>query len=324
MAWIETRSDGGYLTYRRTTPHGLSNQGWKDSWDGIRYHDGRVAVAPIALSEVQAYVYAAHRARAELARRFDDHARAMGELNAAEDLKSRFNRDFWCPEHGWLALGLDGDGARIDALASNMGHCLWTGIVADDLADAIATNLTSQPMWSGWGLRTLASSEAGYDPTSYHCGSVWPHDTAIAVAGLVRYGYAEWAHPIVLGLLDAAQVGHGRLPELLCGIGRHDIGTPVPYPTSCSPQAWAAAAPLLLLRALLGLSPDVPTGTLTVAADLPPALGEVHLRGARLWHDTFDVRADRQAIEIDADGLRTIAAHARTGHVFGPSGDVVE
>jgi glycogen debranching enzyme len=304
MAWIARRTDGGYLTYRRSTPHGLANQGWKDSWDGIRYHDGRVAAAPIALSEVQAYVYAAHRARAELAQRFGDNARADRELGAADDLRARFNRDFWCPDRGWLAVGLDADGRRIDSLASNMGHCLWTGIVEDDLTGAVAAHLTSAPMWSGWGVRTLAATEAGYDPTSYHCGSVWPHDTAIAVAGLVCSGHAERAHPLVLGLLDVAQAGHGRLPELLCGIDRRDIGTPVPYPTSCSPQAWAAAAPLLVLRALLGLAPDIPSGIIAAAPSLPAELGEVQLRGARHWHGTFDVRAERDDIEIDAIGLR--------------------
>jgi glycogen debranching enzyme len=306
MDWIVRRMDGGYLTYQRTTPHGLANQGWKDSWDGIRYHDGRVATAPIALCEVQGYVYAAHRARAELARRFGELERAEQELHRADDLKARFNRDFWCPEHGWLAIGLDAHGGRIDALASNMGHCLWTGIVDEEHADAVVTHLTSTSMWSGWGVRTLASAEPGYDPTSYHCGSVWPHDTAVAVAGLVRYGYAARAHAIVLGLLDAAQAGQGRLPELLCGIDRDDIRMPVPYPTSCSPQAWAAAAPLLLLRALLGLDPDVPTGTLAASANLPAELGEVHLRGARLWHGHFDVRAERNTIEIDAHALRSL------------------
>jgi glycogen debranching enzyme len=162
-------------------------------------------------------------------------------------------------------------------------------------------------MWSGWGVRTLGAPEAAYDPTSYHCGSVWPHDTAIAVAGLVRYGFAEAAHPLVLGLLDAAQVAHGRLPELLCGIDRRDVSTPVPYPTSCSPQAWAAAAPLLLLRSLLGLAPDVPAGTIAASARLPLELGEVQVRGARHWRGTFDVRAEADAIEIDAPGLRTVS-----------------
>jgi glycogen debranching enzyme len=302
MEWIAARTDGGYLAYQRTSRHGLANQGWKDSWDGIRYHDGRVATAPIALCEVQGYVHAAHLARAGLARRLGDDVRAEREEAAAAELKVRFNRDYWCPEHGWLAIGLDGDGRRIDALSSNMGHCLWTGIVDDGLADAVAAHLASGPMWSGWGLRTLASSEAGYDPTSYHCGSVWPHDTALAVAGLLRYGQDERAHRVVLGLLDAALVSRGRLPELFCGIDRDDVSTPIPYPTSCSPQAWAAASPLLLLRSMLGLAPDVPAGTLTAEARLPEELGELHLRGARLWRGTFDVRAEVEAIDVEVDG----------------------
>jgi glycogen debranching enzyme len=203
-------------------------------------------------------------------------------------------------------MGLDGDGGRIDALASNMGHCLWAGIVDDGHADAVVAELTSPVMWTGWGLRTLAASEPGFDPTSYHCGSVWPHDNAIAVAGLHRYGRTEEAHRITLGLLDIARAWQGRLPELLCGIDRDDVPTPVPYPTSCSPQAWAAASPLLLLRAALGLAPDVPAGTIAAAGDLPEAFGEVELRGVRLWDRTFDVRARGRAIDVDGSDLRLV------------------
>ncbi len=311
MEWLAARMDGGYLGYRRASANGLANQGWKDSWDGIRYHDGRVAEAPLALAEVQGYVYAAHLARAGLATRLDDPGRADQELAAAGQLKERFNRDFWCPEHGWLAVALDGDGGRVDSLASNMGHCLWTGIVDDGLAEAVADRLTSAPMWSGWGLRTLAATESGYDPTSYHCGSVWPHDTAIAVAGLLRYGQADRAHRVIGGLLDAARAWHGRLPELLCGIDRDDIRTPIPYPTSCSPQAWAAASPLLVLRAVLGLAPDVPTGTLTVAPRLPVEFGVLDLRGVRLWDRTFDVRAEGTSIEVTGAGLQVLVSATR-------------
>ena len=300
MTWIDrrTRAGGGYVAYRRLTSRGLTNQGWKDSWDGVRYHDGRVAKAPIALCEVQGYVYAAHLARAEIAVRLGDEARAQAERIAAAELKERFNRDFWCAELGWLGMGLDGEGRCIDALASNAGHCLWTGIVDDEHAAAVADRLTSAPMWSGWGLRTLAADEVAFDPTSYHCGSVWPHDNAIAAAGLMRAGFTEEAHRVILAQLAMAEVAHGRLPELLCGTDRADIPTPVPYPTSCSPQAWAAASPLMFLRTLLGFDPDVPSGVCRVAPRLPAEIHDIHLSGVRLWDHRLDVHVRDGAIEV--------------------------
>ena len=312
MAWIARRSaaDDGYVTYRRTTSRGLANQGWKDSWDGVRYHDGRVAHAPIGLCEVQGYVYAAHLARAALATRFDDAARASDEQRLAADLKERFNRDFWCPDLGWLAMGLDGDGRQIDALASNMGHCLASGIVDEAHVEPVATALTSAPMWSGWGLRTLAANEPAYDPTSYHCGSVWPHDNAIGVVGLLRHRRADDANRVILGMLDVARRGQGRLPELLCGMDRSDIATPIPYPTSCSPQAWSAASPLLFVQALLGFRPDVPRRRCEVFPQLHPDLGELHLSGLRLWDAAVDIHASAGAVEVSGlpDGVTLVTS----------------
>ncbi|MGH8919886.1 MAG: amylo-alpha-1,6-glucosidase, partial [Actinomycetes bacterium] len=256
LSWVEDYGDrdgDGYVEYLRATDRGLANQGWKDSPRAVRYADGRVARAPIALCEVQAYVYGAYLARSHFAREVGDQATAERYGTRAARLKAAFNRDFWLPDRGWFAMGLDADKAPIDALASNMGHCLWTGIVDEDKAAAVAAHLVSPAMFSGWGVRTLASSMPGYNPLSYHCGSVWPHDSAIAAAGLMRYGFVAEAQQVVMALLDAA-VGHGgRLPELYSGLDRTDLATVVSYPTSCSPQAWAAAAPLLGLRVLLRL-----------------------------------------------------------------------
>jgi glycogen debranching enzyme len=285
LDWVEhygDRDGDGYVEYQRMTPEGLENQGWKDSWDAIVFADGRLAEPPIALCEVQGYVYAAYRARAALARQTADILRAEECEERTAALRERFNRDFWLPERGCFALALDGNKTQVDAVASNMGHCLWTGIATPEHAAAVARHLTSPEVFSGWGVRTLAASMASYNPMSYHCGSVWPHDTAIAVAGLMRYGFVEDAQRIALALLDAAAADDGRLSELFTGLARDDVRSPVSYPSACSPQAWSAAAPLLLLRALLRLDPDVPAGRLFLDPALPEQFGEVVLDGVPL------------------------------------------
>jgi glycogen debranching enzyme len=301
LAWIEDfgdRDGDGYVEYLRANPRGLANQGWKDSGDAIRHRDGRLAEAPIALCEVQGYVYAAYRARAEIAAWAGDATRSARWERKAAVLKQAFNRDFWLEEHGWFALGLDRDKRPIGALASNMGHCLWSGIVADEHAAAAAERLAAPDVWTGWGIRTLASSEVAFDPTSYHCGSVWPHDTAIGIAGIAAAGRRETAHRMAEGLLAAADHSDGRLPELFLGLAREDVRIPVPYPTSCSPQAWSAAAPLLLLRVLLGLAPDVPAGVVRVEPALPPATSTLEVRGVRLWNERFDIRCEDGGVEV--------------------------
>jgi glycogen debranching enzyme len=247
------------------TSHGLVNQGWKDSANAIVFADGRLAKPPIALCEVQGYVYAAYLARAALARRAGDDDRARECEHRARALRERFDRDFWMPDRGYYALALDGDKRQVDGLASNMGHCLWTGIATAERAHEVARLLRSPELFSGWGVRTLATSMEAYNPMSYHCGSVWPHDTAITVAGLARYGFTREAAEIGLALLEAAEDQDGRLPELFTGLARDDVARPVAYPTSCSPQAWASAAPLLVLRSLLRLEPDASSGSVTVA-----------------------------------------------------------
>ncbi|MGW0480581.1 amylo-alpha-1,6-glucosidase [Nonomuraea sp. NPDC003214] len=294
LGWIE-RYGGpdGLLWYQRKTDHGLINQGWKDSFDGITFADGTVARPPIALAEVQGYVYAAHVARAHFANAFGDAETERRCLERADEIRARFNERFWLPGRGYYAMGLDGSGQPIDGLGSNMGHCLWTGIVDQDRAASVAAHLMSPEMFTGYGVRTLASSMGAYNPMSYHNGSVWPHDSAIVAAGLMSYGFTEEAQRLAAGLLDAAQELGGRLPELFCGFDRAEFAQPVPFPTSCSPQAWAAAAPIHLVRCLLRLDPWIPAGKIWIAPAFPEGLGDVRISGlpiagARLDIETAD------------------------------------
>jgi glycogen debranching enzyme len=293
LDWITTRGDrdgDGYVEYERARPAGLANQGWKDSWDGIRYGDGRVAEAPIALCEVQGYTYAAYLARAHFAHEAGDGERFRHWRDRAMALRAAFNRDFWLPDRGYFAVGLDADKRPIDSLASNQGHCLWAGIVDEDKAGRVADVLLSPAMFNGWGVRTLAASEPAYNPLSYHCGSVWPHDNALIAAGLVRYGLVSHAHRIMRGILDVADANDGHLPELFSGIGRDELGVPAPYPTSCQPQAWAAATPLLFLRLLLRLDPWLPQHHVCMAPALPPWLTHLQVEGIPLGGERVDVR----------------------------------
>ena len=302
LEWIARYGDAdgdGYVEYRRASDRGLANQGWKDSWDGIRFADGLVARPPIALCEVQGYVYGAYLARAHFADEAGDLATASRYRQRAAELKTAFNRDFWIEERGWYAMALDGEKRHVDALASNIGHCLWTGIVDEDRAPLIAQRLIDPDMFTGWGIRTLAKSMGGYNPVSYHVGSVWPHDNALVAAGLVRYGFVAEAHRVIRGLLDAAAAFDHRLPELFAGLDREEVPFPVGYPSSCSPQAWAAATPLMFLRLLLRLDPWVPHDKVWVAPLLPDWIGRLRveripLAGHRV---TVDVAGDEVQIE---------------------------
>ncbi|MVU78180.1 amylo-alpha-1,6-glucosidase [Nocardia sp. ET3-3] len=306
LSWIDRYGDtdgDGFVEYRRKTDRGLANQGWKDSWDAINFADGRLADPPIALCEVQGYVYAAKLGRADMAEAFGDPDTAHRLRAEAQTLRRKFDESFWIPESGWYAIGLDGQKNRIDALSSNAAQCLWTGIVGDDRARALIEHLGDASMDSGFGLRTLASSMGRYNPMSYHDGSIWPHDTALAVAGLMRYqhipGAIELAERLAGGLLEAILAFGGRPPELFCGFARTALPTPVPYPTSCSPQAWASAAPLLLLRAFLGLEPDVPHRTLTVSPRLPERIGRVRLADLRLGDATVTIQAETTTVKVE-------------------------
>lgn len=299
LAWITDfgdRDGDGYVEYERASPHGLANQGWKDSWDAIRHADGRLAEGPIALCEVQGYTYAAYLARAFFAEERGDTATCAALRSRAAELRRAFNRDFWVEDGGFIALALDGDKRRVEAVASNMGHCLWSGIVDLDHAEQVADRLLQPDMFSGWGVRTLASSMPAYNPVSYHNGSVWPHDNALIVAGLMRYGFVEHAHRIIDGLLDVTTHHDGRLPELLAGTDRATLSVPAAYPTSCMPQAWAAATPLVLLRALLRLDPWLGHDQVWLDPALLDGFSEIHVEGVRLGG---------RRVTIDADGTVT-------------------
>ncbi|MDQ1751862.1 MAG: hypothetical protein QOE71_2918 [Pseudonocardiales bacterium] len=307
LGWIEKYGDrdgDGFVEYQRTTDRGLVNQGWKDSWDGITFTDGRSAQPPIALCEVQGYVYAAYLARALLAEDAADPAGAKHWREKAARLKRLFNERFWLPDRGWFALGLDRDKLPIDALASNVGHCLWTGIVDEDKAAVVAERLLSPEMFSGWGIRTLATDMGAYNPMSYHNGSVWPHDNALIAAGLMRYGFVSHAQRVANAVLDSAAEFDGRLPELMCGFDRSEYSRPVPYPTACSPQAWASAAPVELVRMLLRAEPCVPHGRLRLDPALPAKLDPLLLRdvpfaGSRVSIEIKDGAAQVEGLPAD-------------------------
>lgn len=315
LEWLDRYGDrdgDGFIEYQRATDRGLANQGWKDSFDAVAFADGTPARTPIALCEVQGYAYAAWLARAELAEVFGDTEYAAHCQRRATTLRAVFAERFWLPDHGWYALALDGTKRPVDALASNPAHALWTGIASDEHAAVLITRLAHPDMDSGYGLRTLSQAMGAYNPMSYHNGSVWPHDTAIAVAGLMRYahlpGAVELAHRLTEGLLDAAAAFGGRLPELYCGFDRRQFAPPVPYPTSCSPQAWAAAAPLLLVRAALGLDPHVPRRMISVTPRLPTSWGRLTLSELRLGPAALRISAEGQQAEVTGlpDGWRRV------------------
>lgn len=260
VGWIDHHGDrdgDGYIEYQTRSPKGLGNQCWKDSGDSIAYADGRLASLPIATCELQGYVFDAKLRTARLAREAWGDAAWADELeHQAAQLKRRFNRDFWMSERGAFALALDGEKRQVDSLTSNIGHLLWSGIADKEKAERCAEHLMSEALFSGWGVRTMAFGEGRYNPIGYHVGTVWPHDNSFIAWGLRRYGFRDEAARISMAMLEAAELFDNRLPEAFAGYARGRTKYPVEYPTACSPQAWATGAPLLLMRALLGLESD--------------------------------------------------------------------
>lgn len=257
LTWITGKiSDGGFLSYPVEDDQGdgqLRHISWKDSNDGIVYPDGTHPSGDLAVAEVQGYAYDALARGAEIARENNEHARAQGLNEDAADLKERFDVRFWLPDEQFYAVGIDGDGTPIPSITTNPGHCLWSGIVPEERADAVVDRLLEPDMFTGWGIRTFASSHEAYNPQSYHLGSVWPHDNSLVAMGMARYGRTDGASQIAEGLIGAAQArGNDRLPELFAGFDRGETDIPVTYGEACEPQAWAAAAPLACLQAISG------------------------------------------------------------------------
>jgi glycogen debranching enzyme len=284
LRWIDEYADlmgNGYISYqRRNEQTGLENQCWKDSWDSISYRDGRLPGFPRATCELQGYAYDAKVRGARLARLvWNDPAYAEELERQAVALKRRFNRDFWVPDGEYFALALDTEGNQVDALSSNIGHLLWSGIVDKSKARAVARHLMGPQLFSGWGVRTLAQGEERFNPIGYHVGTVWPFDNSFIAWGLRRYAFKGEAARIAAGILDAAEFFDGRLPEAFGGYPRAMTNYPVQYPTACSPQAWSTGAPLLLLRTMLGLEPI--GENLIVDPTLPAAIGHLELLDIR-------------------------------------------
>ena len=276
LRWIDEYADlmgNGYVSYqRRNEQTGLENQCWKDSWDSISYHDGRLPGFPRATCELQGYAYDAKLRGARLARTvWKDPVLAEALEQEAADLKRRFNRDFWVADGEFFALALDNEGKQVDALSSNIGHLLWSGIVDKSKAKAVVRHLMGPRLFSGWGVRTLAEGEGRYNPIGYHVGTVWPFDCSFIAWGLRKCGFKEEAAQVAAGILDAAEFFNGRLPEAFGGYERGLTKYPVQYPTACSPQAWSTGTPLLLLRTMLGLEPV--GDNLIVDPTLPQSIG---------------------------------------------------
>jgi glycogen debranching enzyme len=284
LGWLAEHADpdgDGFLEYVDTSGHGLANQGWKDSGDAVRFHDGRLAGPPIALAEVQGYAY---RAALDGAALLDAFGRPGGDRwrRYARAMADRFRRAFWVAGGRYPALALDRDKGPVDSLTSNIGHLLGTGMLTGEEEARVAAALASEAMSGGYGLRTMSADDRGFSPLSYHCGSIWPHDTAIVAAGLARGGFATEAVTLINGLLTAAEAFDFRLAELYAGDSRTHLGRPMPYPAACHPQAWSAGAAILILQTYLGLYPDIPNGTVALNP-LPNAPIVTGLRLAGHW-----------------------------------------
>jgi glycogen debranching enzyme len=287
LEWIDRYGDAdrdGFVEYQTKSPKGMDNQGWKDSFHSVVHTDGRLASGPIALVEVQAYVYLAKLRVADVFEILGDADTAARLRGEAHELRLRFNQEFWMDDELYYAQALDGDKRQVRSIVSNPGHALYCDIVDSEKATHVARRLLQPDMFSGWGIRTMSKSAAAYNPMSYHNGSVWPHDNALIAAGLKRYGFLKATNRVATAIFDAAiHADYMRLPELFCGFTRRTPNQPVGYPVANSPQAWAAGAPFLLLQAILGLSARAHENMLTInKPHLPPWLNVVELRTLRV------------------------------------------
>ena len=304
LAWIDgpgDRDGDGFVEYERRAANGIGTQTWKDSSNSMAFRDGSLAEAPIAPVEVQGYVYDAKLRMAEIAREvWRDEATARRLEEEAAALRSRFDEAFWLGERGFYALGLDRDKRPIDSLTSNLGHLLWSGIVPVERREAVAGLLMGDDLWSGWGVRTMAVGEGAYNPLVYHDGTVWPHDNSLVAWGLARSGRSRDAARILRAMVEAAGHFDYRLPEVFAGFARDDTRFPVVYPTASTPQAWAAATPVLLLQIVLGLAPDRAARVLrSEAQEVPEWLDELWLDGVHAFGRRWTVRVERGRVNVE-------------------------
>lgn len=297
FTWIEQYGDrdgDGLVEYFQESSGGIANQGWKDSGDSTVHKDGTLGVAPIALCEVQSYVYRAYDMWSVMYAKFGQEERAKHCQAKAKALRTTFIETFWMDVEDGVALALDKDKRQVQSVSSNMGQVLWGGILPDDLAQRVIKRLLGPDMFSGFGIRTLSSQEVAYNPMSYHNGSVWPHDNSMILAGMQRYRNVHAVSTVAGGLLKTASMfALSRLPELFCGFGVDEVDQPVPYPVSCSPQAWAAATPMLTLQALLGIRPNVPNGNVSLNPTLPVGVDEIRIERLRLGQGELDIHLVR-------------------------------
>ncbi len=308
LAWLDGPADldgDGFVEYERRTPIGLAHQGWKDSNDSVFHADGRLADGPIALCEIQAYVFAARRGAATLALALGHVERSEQLAAQAEELRARFEDHFWIEELGTYGIALDGEKRLCRVRTSNPGHCLFGGIVGPERAQRVADDLLSDAMFSGWGVRTLAAGEARYNPMSYHDGSIWPHDNAIAALGLARAGFHNHAARVLGAMFDASRhFDLARLPELFCGFSRRPGEGPTHYPVACAPQAWASGSVFMLIQASLGLEADAATNTLSLLdARLPVFLDHLRIENLAIGDASVDVVIQRQRSGVGVEVL---------------------
>jgi glycogen debranching enzyme len=314
LEWIESSGDidgDGFVEYSRETEAGLQNQGWKDSHDAIFHANGDLAEGPIALVEVQGYVHAAWIAAADCARRLGFHERANDLIAKAERLRQRFEDAFWCEKLTTYVLALDGHKRSCRVRTSNAAHAMFTGIMRPERARLVALDTMRPSFNSGWGIRTVASGEARYNPMSYHNGSIWPHDNAIIAAGLARYGLTAALEPIFNGLMQAGAYMDRRLPELFCGFPRRRSRGPTRYPVACSPQAWASGAVFQLLQAILGLEYDLPAKAIRLRnPTVPMSAGEITVRNLVLGRTSISF-----AVKPRPDGTISLRVLESTGDI---------
>jgi glycogen debranching enzyme len=328
LAWIDGPGDAdgdGFVEYYRATEQGLANQGWKDSQDAIFHADGRLAEGPIALAEVQGYVFYAKHLAARCAARMGLVDRSRHLKAQAAELAERFDASFWCPELATYALALDGRKEPCRVRSSNAGQVLFTGIAKRDRATQVADGLLRPQFFSGWGIRTIANTEARYNPMSYHNGSIWPHDNALIALGMARYGHKQAVERVFTGLFAAATyMDMRRLPELFCGFQRGRGRGPTLYPVACAPQAWASATPFTLIEASLGLRFDPAANEIRLHNPrLPPFLDEVVLRNLQLKQSSVDLKVRRHASEVSVEILER-RGQIQVSVVFGRSADPAE